>query len=1182
MRARCLAVTAVLLAVILAPVSAQAASGDCPDRKLPYALNIGVSRLSDSPTLQPADLEKDIEALFQDFYAEHGRCPSRQLQINIMVASDYEILDWLGHDLLDAAVVPDLTVYLLQRDHFPLREMEVADHPVGDLLLPAVRKDPLSGRLVGGDWQAGNPRADFAAFLEQSWRQALRPASGDREDGPAPAYRIVLASHLSTPGFLDPVTKAAEWMQTRMPPAWGKERRRSFQERFWQAFFENARFAVDCDSLEPGDAQSCWRPPENERILGNGPTEILFPGESVLRRLPANEKMAASSVCRERLVLSGRTADELFASGLSDAKAELPEAVKSLFEAPPAAWAPILDAEPSFGVRTFGFTVDESLRLLRQNQSTSGRKDLALVLPGGGVKAAYQSGIVDELYRRRSLRNEVEPAPAAGRGPLPVKYVIGTSGGALLGFFVSQLGERGPWGLSRILWQKSGDAFMESTDVFGWTDLLRYVSVVASFLVLCALLALASVPENAPLSPRPKVGSSGYRRGLMLGVLLPILFFSPLLVRWVSGEGLQEQVPEFGGLVYAVLAMIAMVADQSLIHEEQERPESRLWLPPALAIAAGLVLTALPLLCRAVDGPLAPLRRKVTFGPAFAVLAPLVLLGGLVLPLRSGRVEPGPRGWLRLALDFLLPAGLALALAVTLPRTWLNAAGQTPFFLTGFLLVLVCVGANYFLGHAPGGRDRKWWLSYAGTLVAAALLLLILCWPQGGEDSRLREAFGTQTLEITLGTFLLCIGLVVLMLGGIAWAYASHRRYHLRLRELLIGFFVALLHAVAVYLVLYGVMKTLPDWLSPLELTGAFWLWLLGASLILGTVLLLAGLGRLGRRDGKAVGSLRSSLEFLCSHHPNGNAVTRRFMRLAVLGVLALSWWNLVLAPALYGNRSARKYLGEAVHRFEKQTGARKDRHLYRPTARFIVPANLLAKDGTRYFLFVPQGDECPPIPQRSGAQWLRYEASAGDAGGFRAARTAARREPRCDGIPDKKFLEDVIFASGSPFPIFPAHRLELKPGAGKEPLVDGGYSNKIPVDVALSVEAEQVLIVDSSSPLESPTPSTLLSRLGDGLTGELVKNLSRLPGFLFERSQQIDRLSRRDLFVVSLAPSRDEVDWPALFDFRPGTVERMESVALRDLRRRIGLVESWGRPPRAQLSVPVEGRRRDPVERAR
>ncbi|MCU1348059.1 MAG: hypothetical protein JWO56_1089, partial [Acidobacteria bacterium] len=66
---------------------------------------------------------------------------------------------------------------------------------------------------------------------------------------------------------------------------------------------------------------------------------------------------------------------------------------------------------------------------------------------------------------------------------------------------------------------------------------------------------------------------------------------------------------------------------------------------------------------------------------------------------------------------------------------------------------------------------------------------------------------------------------------------------------------------------------------------------------------------------------------------------------------------------------------------------------------------------------------------------------------------------------------------------------------------------------------------------------------------------------YLFARSQQMDRISRRDMFVVSVAPSRDEPDWPALFDFRAVVVDRMNDTATGDMQKRIGMVESWGQP---------------------
>jgi hypothetical protein len=93
--------TLTVFLLLPAPFAASAAAtpADCPDNNLPYAINFGLPRLPGSPALQPDNLTRDIEKLFRDFYAEHGRCRVRQLQINITVANEYQILDWLGRDM---------------------------------------------------------------------------------------------------------------------------------------------------------------------------------------------------------------------------------------------------------------------------------------------------------------------------------------------------------------------------------------------------------------------------------------------------------------------------------------------------------------------------------------------------------------------------------------------------------------------------------------------------------------------------------------------------------------------------------------------------------------------------------------------------------------------------------------------------------------------------------------------------------------------------------------------------------------------------------------------------------------------------------------------------------------------------------------------------------------------------
>ncbi|HUP43862.1 MAG TPA: hypothetical protein VM599_11705, partial [Thermoanaerobaculia bacterium] len=173
-----------------------------------------------------------------------------------------------------------------------------------------------------------------------------------------------------------------------------------------------------------------------------------------------------------------------------------------------------------------------------------------------------------------------------------------------------------------------------------------------------------------------------------------------------------------------------------------------------------------------------------------------------------------------------------------------------------------------------------------------------------------------------------------------------------------------------------------------------------------------------------------------------------------------------------------------------------------------------------------------------------------------------------------------------SPFPAFPPRRVQV-PESGQptpwEDLIDGGYSNNVPIEVAASVGAEQALVVHSSHPVPQPAADA-----SPGLfAGPLVRNLPRLVGFLYERSQQPDRRSRASLFVISVAPPY-HADWPLLTDFRSTTVKRMiceaeENLGLESdrcqgrgrarptgLARRIGMVEGWG-PPRFQISVEVQ-----------
>lgn len=484
MKCRCTVLLLVALAAVIPGLPAFADDQSC-DSALPWVLNLALPRLPKAYGFDAESLKRGVQRFMADFYQEHGRCPDkRPLQVNITIASEYEILDWLSQGMIQAAVIPELTLYLLtERDGLDLRTLDLEEHPVGELLLPALSGRPRSGRLSGGVWRPGDTGEDLKAFRNQLWRAAKHEASDPR----APRYRIVLGSHLSTTGFLDPLLDTSRWLDAKLE---GQAEKEELRERFWQAFFDNSRFAIDCDSLEPERPlaeRSCWELPKAEEQAGEGPVEILFPGESALRRerkwsyaivqgdADGTADPATGGNYREHLVIAEPVTETIFDGGpeFQPARPARAAELEKLFGEPkagkpPRAFLPILEPEPLFGVRTFSFTVDETIRLLRQDQATSERAELALVLPGGGVKAAYQSRIVDDLYGRGYLKN-FRVRDSRGRKPLDVRYVIGTSGGALLGFFVSQLRENGPEGLTDILWKTDAKhgIYLRSSDVFG-------------------------------------------------------------------------------------------------------------------------------------------------------------------------------------------------------------------------------------------------------------------------------------------------------------------------------------------------------------------------------------------------------------------------------------------------------------------------------------------------------------------------------------------------------------------------------------------------------------------------------------------------------------------------------------------------------------------------------------------
>jgi hypothetical protein len=549
------------------------------------------------------------------------------------------------------------------------------------------------------------------------------------------------------------------------------------------------------------------------------------------------------------------------------------------------------------------------------------------------------------------------------------------------------------------------------------------------------------------------------------------------------------------------------------------------------------------------------LQEPVAIGFAFATLSVIFLGSPLLLLYASGRF-----GGLRRRLTDVL-----VSLVAVLILCAFGIPGRLPEQVPHLLALLALIGLAvfaYWYAHLP---KRK---PFVGTLLTFLTLLstAILCWPPsdkaGSTNWRLSwkpswKFVSADAMETThLAPFLASTGCLLLVIAAMVWVY-QRREYSLQDGgDFSLGLALLLLHSIATGAIVI-LITFVPRWgVHNLEVTPSFWvaLTVVGAALAV-IIILVAPRWSWARR---AVG-------FLTSEHPNGSLVPRRYARMLAVAMLSVLWWNGMVAPALYGNDAARKYLQRAVRLFDTEfrkaagESQKAEARGFIPTAKFVAPTNTLDDhDATRYFLFLTEKNPQLDLPRRiAGAEWKVYSTTAQRVPHSKCTKTL---DPRC-----ASFVQDIIFSSGSPFPIFAAHRVAIPGEQRKLGLIDGGYSNDIPIDAASTISARQVLVIHSApqviaDPHEHETSSSSSSL--SFTPGMLIRNAKRLPSFMFELGQQVDRLSRQNLFVIGLAPLLQPGEgWPGLAQFDSATVTEMLDKATANISERIGLVESWGTP---------------------
>jgi predicted acylesterase/phospholipase RssA len=1086
--------------VVVMLLYACVARGAGPCDRARNVLRVGIPQVwTPAELLRAGDAVDSIVAAFRAPYAAAVEpCdPRPPLEIQITAGNDYQILAWMEGGLIDAAILPDFSVALLEAvDGIHLFEVASVQH--------AYAAAPVARARVGNGWRGDLDAGRlYGEYLEDAWNDV------------PPRHRLVFASHLSTTGFVSPLLAATHFLE-------GRDEKRI--NRFWERYFAGAEHLIDCTTVD-----DCFDALARRRFspVPAGTSVVFYPGERTLAAsgaVPGDED-------GERLLIDVDAARRIFGGLTKDVEvAAMPEDLTAIVANAAPQFATFVKPDPLLGFRDFDFNIDELMELIRQEQIVRGEPNLALVLPGGGVKSAYQTRIIDELYGQHYLRNSFAPTQPASR-PLEVGTVIGTSGGALLGYFVSQLdGTQGP--LFPLMW---GD--MRMSDVFAATDLMGYVSVVFTLTILCVALALASGAaygngaSTSIFHPGP-AGVPGRRRRLLLPLGL-LLLGAPVLVRVTSGDSLMEDAAELSGICYSLFGVAVMIVDQLFTREAtavRELSEGRIRRARQVRAAGAVILAA------AMAGALLgwggtlvrwwefgvgsqervdPLHHQVTFGLGFLLLSLLILGGGLAGMERLGRI--GNRQT-RLS-EVLASVVVTLFYFMSpLPKPDVNR-----LVVAVLIFMALLATALYVMG------SRKWaGVPFLATLTTTVLIALLVEPAQrtpgaGWLDYRI---FTAETAGMTLDTMLVLLGIIVLMIGVSLCAYESDGAFKSPdLRQAASAMIFVILYIGGCLLLVEAIGLT--GWITALPLMSSYWLALLIVGSAVAAIALYAA-----KRTSKEWP--RKAVTYLVSPHPNAVYVRPRWGRLLLISATGLVWWNFVLAPAVYGNRRAHDYFLKVVSGFH-------GRHTeFEPTARFIAPTSLLDRDRPKYYMFLPRKADCPAIPRRliETQEWNIF-------------RSGELKSP-CGTLDlfEGQLVNKVIFASGSPFPVFPAHHVD------RDWLIDGGYSSNIPVDAAKTASARQLLIIHSSNPVREYEPSVLRR-----IPGRLVANLARLPGFLFERSQEVDRLSRRGIFVASLAPPRDVKNWPSLTDFDRPVIDRMKRSADEHMRLRIGTVESWGEP---------------------
>lgn len=462
---------------------------------------------------------------------------------------------------------------------------------------------------------------------------------------------------------------------------------------------------------------------------------------------------------------------------------------------------------------------------------------------------------------------------------------------------------------------------------------------------------------------------------------------------------------------------------------------------------------------------------------------------------------------------------------------WRNSLSNQAYFPSwaglGFLVVVVIAHFFHSVSLPGDGKSKRYFFDglviiIVGLLEGAAFVALVTRSASVNGDlsllsKTLRASAETELWILTpLPILAVTLGIVITAMSqGIRPDPVRVRQYGWSLIA------VMPLLALAFLFFLCGLLAGV---VTELEMTTEYWIWVFCSALFASKFAIQ--IAQMNPARGKP--RLLDGLRFLVT--PSGSVPFpyTPTVTLIAWGALSIGTYLVFIAPALYSGAHGRQTFERTMFETTRgsTTGMSKDE-----LAPLIVSITALGSD--------VRGDRTEPGDYYAYLE--RWKDHIDPDAGSRVLSMTGRQFP------------DAVFASGSPFPIYPAAIVPIRSRDGL--FVDGGYAHRVPIDAALATGASQILVVENVAYHDGAPPDS------GSRVGPLTQNVPKAFNYLFDRSQTIDVQRSKSALVGAIYPDWSGED-PFLMDFREQIVNRLQAEALHDLDRdRVGRILSWGLP---------------------